>query len=80
MRPPEQADTEEWKKTIASLKAGGGFYCHKGVPIDPSNENGFAYPEDGRNPRKMRLCRGYLNMWGTLRLKELAAEQDESSS
>ncbi|HZV56132.1 MAG TPA: hypothetical protein VFF89_00525 [Sphingobium sp.] len=77
---PEQTDVEEWKKTIASLKAGGGFYCHKGVPIDPSNENGFAYPEDGRNPRKMRLCRGYLNMWGALRLKEMAAEQDEAGS
>lgn len=63
---PEQADTEKWKETIASLKAGGRFYCHKGVPIDINNENGFAYPKDGKDPRKMRLCRGYLNMWGAM--------------
>lgn len=63
---PEQADTEEWKKTMASLKAGAAFHCHKGVPIDPTNANGFAYPEDGKNPRKLRLCRGFLKMWGTM--------------
>lgn len=61
---PEQRNVEEWKTTIASLKAGGGFYCHKGVPIDGDNENGFAYPQDGKDARKMRLCRGYLNMLG----------------
>lgn len=71
---PEQGDKDEWKKTIAALKAGGQFFCHKGVPIDIGNANGFAYPEDGKNPRKMRLCRGYLNMWGAMMLKELAAE------
>lgn len=72
---PEQADIAAWKTTIAELKAGGGFYCHKGVPIDPKNENGFAYPEDGKNARKMRPCRGWLNMWGTMRLKEMADPQ-----
>ncbi|WP_017182240.1 hypothetical protein [Sphingobium xenophagum] len=71
---PEQADTEEWKNTVASLKAGGRFYCHKGVPIDPANANGFAYPEDGKNPRKMRLCRGYLKMWGAMIDKRFAEE------
>jgi hypothetical protein len=63
---PEQADTEKWKETVASLKAGGRFYCHKGVPIDIKNENGFAYPKDGKDPTKLRLCRGYLNMWGAM--------------
>ncbi|ALH82936.1 hypothetical protein [Sphingopyxis macrogoltabida] len=71
---PEQKDKEEWKKTIAALKAGGQFFCHKGVPIDIKNANGFAYPEDGKNPRKMRLCRGYLNMWAAQISKEMAAE------
>lgn len=59
---PEQADVVEWKRTIASLKAGGSFYCHKGVPITPSEGHGFAYPNGGRNRTKLRLCRGYLNM------------------
>lgn len=40
---------------------GGSFYCHKGVPIAPRSENGFDYPDNGTNPRKLRLCRGYLN-------------------
>lgn len=71
---PEQDDKEEWKKTIAALKAGGQFFCHKGVPIDIKNANGFAYPEDGKNPRMMRLCRGYLNMWGANIAKVMASE------
>lgn len=54
----EQRDIEEWKKTMAGLKAAGSFYCHKGVPLDPGGEHGFAYPKD---PRQLRLCRGYLN-------------------
>ncbi|MDH7973719.1 hypothetical protein QH494_16120 [Sphingomonas sp. AR_OL41] len=58
---PEQANTAEWKKTIAALKAGGNFYCHKGVPVTPGSEHGFDYPEGGKNPRKLRLCRGFLN-------------------
>jgi len=72
---PEQADTVEWKKTMASLKAGGQFYCHKGVPIEPQHENGFAYPADGQNKAKMRLCRGFLNMWGTMMLKQTNATE-----
>lgn len=71
---PEQSDVEDWKKTMASLKAGGRFYCHKGVPIDPKNKNGFAYPEDGANPRKLRLCRGYLNMWRAMMDKRMKEE------
>jgi hypothetical protein len=73
---PEQQDVEDWKKTMASLKAGGRFYCHKGVPIDPKNKNGFAYPEDGKNPRKLRLCRGYLNMWGAMMDKQMKESTD----
>lgn len=59
---PEQANTVEWKKTIASLKAGGRFYCHKGVPITPNDGHGFAYPDHSKTRRNLRLCRGYLNM------------------
>lgn len=57
-------------KTLADLKANpyAAFYCHKGVPIDPSHQHGdsgFAYPKgaDGRyKTGKLRLCRGYMNM------------------
>jgi hypothetical protein len=41
---PEQADTAKWKELIAKLRAGGAFHCHKGVPIAPKSEDGFAYP------------------------------------
>lgn len=58
---PEQADKEKWGDLIAKLKAGGSFYCHKGVPIAPNSELGFKYPKDAR---KLRLCRGYLNALG----------------
>lgn len=57
----EQQDRERWKALIGSLKAGGSFYCHKGVPIEPDAEHGFAYPEDRS---RLRLCRGYLNALG----------------
>jgi hypothetical protein len=71
---PEQSDTAKWKELIAKLRAGGTFHCHKGVPIAPESEDGFAYPKD--RPEKLRLCRGYLNAlgkwWG-------AAEPDQSN-
>ena len=72
---PEQADTAKWKELIAKLRAGGAFHCHKGVPIAPKSEDGFAYPK--HKPEKLRLCRGYLNAlgkwWG-------AAEPDQSKA
>lgn len=55
---------EKWREMIDHLKAGGRFYCHKGVPLAPDDPDGFAYSRlpDGRpNERKLRLCRGYLN-------------------
>jgi hypothetical protein len=64
---PEQADTAEWKKMIASLRAGASFHCHKGVPLAPGSEHGFAYPHDAAGKatkNKLRLCRGYLNALG----------------
>lgn len=54
----EQQDQAEWIALIDSLRRGAGFYCHKGVPIEPGAEHGFAYPKD---ITKLRLCRGYLN-------------------
>lgn len=67
---PESEDKEKWRALLASLRAGGKFYCHKGVPLDYSvhgGENvGFAYPvkPDGKHDTEnMRLCRGYLNAW-----------------
>jgi hypothetical protein len=58
---PEQRDPEKFAELRAKLAGGGSFYCHKGVPVSPESENGFDYPEGGKNPRKLRLCRGYLN-------------------
>lgn len=58
---PEQADTAKWKEMIASLRAGASFHCHKGVPIAPASEHGFAYPPE---KSKLRLCRGYLAALG----------------
>ena len=54
----EQADREKWITLIDSLRQGAGFYCHKGVPIEPGAEYGFAYPKERKN---LRLCRGYLS-------------------
>lgn len=65
---PEQRDPAQWRALMDQLKAGARFYCHKGVPIDPEGEDGFAYPRgaDGRPAeRKLRLCRGFLNAWKT---------------
>jgi len=62
---PEQRDTQKWRELMEQLKQGDGFYCHKGVPIDPASENGFQYPVDRQGKpiaHKLRLCRGYLNM------------------
>jgi hypothetical protein len=64
---PEQSDPAKWKEMIASLRAGASFYCHKGVPIAPDSEHGFAYPHDAAGKpvtSKLRLCRGYLNALG----------------
>lgn len=41
----------------------GIFHCHKGVPIAPATENGFDYPAGGKDPLKLRLCRGFINQF-----------------
>jgi hypothetical protein len=76
---PEQADAIGWGETMAKLEAGSSFYCHKGVPVTPGDEHGFAYPEGGRNPRKLRLCRGYLNAIVGRRIARFAAEADSGA-
>jgi hypothetical protein len=58
---PEQQDKEHFDDLRMKLAFGGRFYCHKGVPVTPGSEHGFDYPDGGANPRKLRLCRGYLN-------------------
>lgn len=78
----EQSDPERWRKLMADLKGdpddpygaltAGGFYCHKGVPIDPAGEHGFAYPTkiveiegqaiEIQDRAKLRPCRGWLRM------------------
>ena len=72
---PEQRDPETWTKLMDGLKQGDGrFYCHKGVPLDPAGEDGFAYPK--HQPSKMRLCRGWLAMWGARMDKQIQAERE----
>lgn len=65
---PEQRDPAEFERLRDQLGfLGGSFYCHKGVPIDPADPDGFAYPKDREgkpDTRRMRLCRGYLNQLG----------------
>jgi hypothetical protein len=72
----EQQDTVKWRDLIDQLKGGAGFYCHKGVPIECGHGQAHAYPQreietsiDGEtvkskvyDTRKLRICRGYLNM------------------
>lgn len=67
---PESKDREKWRELLAKLKAGGQFYCHKGVPIKQDEiDDGFvrfAYPEtaEGQPDKdRLRTCRGYLNAW-----------------
>lgn len=78
---PEQQDTRQWKDMIAALKKGGlsgGFFCHKGVPIDPDSPDGFAYPRNKEGVpirRKLRICKGWLNMIGKQLEKEWAEKE-----
>lgn len=58
---PEQSDPERFEEIRPKHWHGPRFYCHKGVPIAPDSEHGFDYPSGGKNGRKLRLCRGYLN-------------------
>ena len=78
---PEQSDPARWAELIASLKANGQFYCHKGVPISPGNGHGFAYPTKliskelhptarTEDVKRLRMCRGWLKMWGRQMDKE----------
>lgn len=65
---PEQRDPEGFAELRGKLGwLGASFYCHKGIPINVENEDGFDYPRDREGnpvPRKLRLCRGYLNQLG----------------
>lgn len=73
---PEQSDPEAFEELRSKLGwLGGSFYCHKGVPLDPMGEDGFAYPRDKDGvaiPRKLRLCRGYLNQLGKFPMDQAA--------
>jgi hypothetical protein len=66
---PEQSDPEGFAKLRSQLGwRGARFYCHKGVPVEPGSEDGFAYPKDSAGvpiTHKLRLCRGYLNQLGS---------------
>jgi hypothetical protein len=66
---PESQDKPQWRDLMTQLKAGGSFYCHKGVPLVTVGQNSnasFDFPKgtDGKEDmNRMRLCRGYLNAW-----------------
>jgi hypothetical protein len=74
---PEQQDVEGWKKLMAQLEAGATFHCHKGVPIVPESEHGFAYPGGGKPHPKLRLCRGFLQVWSARMRKGVKRLQEE---
>lgn len=73
---PEQSNRATWAGIKESAKGFEAFYCHKGVPISATAEHGFAYPMrkvrmvvDGKtvttkvpDKRRLRICRGWLNM------------------
>lgn len=90
----EQEDRAEWIRLIGCLKNGAQFYCHKGVPIEPDAEHGFAYPtktalsdiagpsapHEAPDIKKLRLCRGYLNaLRGFWRSSQRKAENGKSA-
>jgi len=56
---PEKADTAKLKEMIASLRAGASFHCHKGVPLAPDSEHGFAYPQDRRRQSRTNASYGF---------------------
>jgi hypothetical protein len=74
---PESKDRDGWKALMESLKSGGKFFCHKGVPIKQGKDSSFKSFEYPMRPLKtescgpievhdqdsMRMCRGYLNAW-----------------
>jgi len=79
---PEQSDPEAFARLREQLGwLGGSFYCHKGVPIDPNDSDGFAYPRNSEGkpiPRKLRLCRGYLNQLGSFPMDKKLDQQEIS--
>lgn len=76
---PEQGAPEKWRSLIDQLGWwDGSFYCHKGVPIEPKSDDGFAYPKgrDGKpDVKKLRLCRGYLNWLNSTEARAKLAAQ-----
>lgn len=66
---PESQDKAKWRELMTSLKAGGSFFCHKGVPlvtVSTGSNASFDFPKgaDGiEDPQQMRTCRGFLNAW-----------------
>lgn len=75
---PEQNDPKRWAELMGHLKRNGIFFCHKGVPLAPDSEDGFDYPKrrDGRHDTsKLRICRGYLNMFGSRLQRMVEREQ-----
>lgn len=77
---PERADAAEWASKMLSMDRGASFYCHKGVPVEPESVHGFAYPDEGKNPRKLRRCRGYLNTVVAPRMREYPFDPAEVNS
>lgn len=73
-RSNEQRNRKKWRELVNKLKAGAEFFCHKGVPLKNDVDNstaGFDYPtkEVAGHPgvktydtKRMRHCRGWLNM------------------
>lgn len=73
---PESQDKAGWRLLLEQLRAGGTFYCHKGVAIKTAGEGhkaDFDFPlgESGLpDKNQMRLCRGFLNAWAVWTARE----------
>jgi len=78
---PESRDKEEWKKLLDQLRAGGQFFCHKGVPITGVGEGScasFDFPKrpDGEWDRdQMRMCAGWLRAYWRWREQEMRDQE-----
>lgn len=72
---PESSDKPAWRDLLAQLRAGGTFYCHKGVPIRMLGRGhgaDFNFPLNAAgvpDKNEMRLCRGFLNAWSAWQAK-----------
>jgi hypothetical protein len=83
---PESQDKEAWRNLLEQLRAGGSFFCHKGVPIKTLGKGhgaDFKFPlrPDGMPDKdQMRLCRGFLKAWAVWMAQADRGEAKQNST